>query len=59
MSDSTEDPERLAEEDPAYVRQAKFGRLPARVHPADVVESEDAGPVHDEPDVPMVRREWG
>jgi len=36
-----------------------FRQLPARVRPEDLVEAEEAEPVHEEPGQPMVRREWG
>jgi len=47
------------EEELAQVRQARFGHLPPRVRPEDLVESEPAEPGHEEPEEPMVRREWG
>jgi hypothetical protein len=46
------------EEDLARQRHARFGHLPARVRSEDLVETESAEPVHEEPAQPMVRREW-
>jgi len=47
------------EKELAHLRQTRFGHLPERVRPEDLVESEDSEPVHEEPAEPMVRREWG
>ncbi|MFC6018275.1 hypothetical protein ACFP2T_18950 [Plantactinospora solaniradicis] len=51
--------ERLTDEEFASVRRVRFGRLPARVVPADLVETAETDPPHDEVEPPMVRREWG
>ncbi|GAA3935442.1 hypothetical protein [Actinoplanes auranticolor] len=59
MSGDREQIEPRTEDELAQQRQARFGHLPARVSPEDLVESEEAEPVHEEPDQPMVRREWG
>jgi hypothetical protein len=47
------------EEELADLRHTRFGRLPARVRPEDLIESEETEPVHEEAQEPMVRREWG
>ena len=59
MSGDREQIEPRTEEELTQQRQARFGHLPARVGPQDLVESEEAEPVHEEPEQPMVRREWG
>lgn len=52
--------EPVADEDSAaYRRRVRFGHLPARVRPEELVETKEAEPVHEEPEQPMVRREWG
>jgi hypothetical protein len=58
MNETREEPETRTEEELAQVRQARFGHLPARVRPEDLVESEDTDRHPDEPAQPMVRREW-
>jgi len=59
MSDDRERTESSTEEDLAQQRQTRFGHLPARVRPEDLVETEDPDAAHEEPGQPMVRREWG
>jgi hypothetical protein len=59
MSEDREQPQPSTDEELADLRLTRFGRLPARVRPEDLVETEDAEPVHEEPGQPMVRREWG
>jgi len=59
MSEDRERTEPHTEEELAHLRQMRFGHLPARVRPEDLVETEEAEPVHEEPGQPMVRREWG
>jgi hypothetical protein len=59
MSERREQSEPHTEEELAHQRQTKFGHLPARVRPEDLVETEEAEPVHEEPGQPLVRREWG
>jgi hypothetical protein len=51
--------DRSTDEDFALLRHAKFGELPDRVAPEDMVETADADPAHEEPQQPPVRREWG
>jgi hypothetical protein len=58
MSETRDEPELRTEEQVAQVRQARFGHLPARVRPEDLVESEDTDHRPEEPAQPMVRREW-
>jgi len=58
MGDDREKAEARSEEGLAYLRHMKFGHLPARVRPEDLVETEEAEPMHEEPVQPMVRREW-
>jgi hypothetical protein len=58
MSEHREAPEPHTEEELAEVRQARFGHLPARVRPEDLIESENIEPAQEEPGQPMVRREW-
>jgi hypothetical protein len=43
----------------AELRHVKFGALPARITPADMVETADTGTAAEEPAEPAVRREWG
>jgi hypothetical protein len=59
MSDDREQTETRTEEELARSRHLRFGHLPARVRPEDLVETEEADAVHEEPEQPMVRREWG
>jgi hypothetical protein len=59
MSEDPEQAEPRTEEELAHLRRARFGHLPARVRPEDLVETEEAEHVHEEPEQPMVRREWG
>ena len=59
MSEHREQTEPHTEEELADLRHTRFGHLPARVRPEDLVETEEAEPVHEEPGQPMVRREWG
>jgi len=59
MNDDREQTETHTEQELADLRHLRFGHLPARVRPEDLVETEDADPGHGEPEQPMVRREWG
>ena len=59
MSEHREQNEPHTEEELAHLRHTRFGHLPARVRSEDLVETEEAEPVHEEPGQPMVRREWG
>ncbi len=59
MSEHPEQIEPPTDEELANLRQRRFGQLPARVRPEDLVEAQEAEPVHEEPEQPMVRREWG
>lgn len=59
MGDDRERTGTHPEEELANQRHTRFGQLPARVRPEDLVETEDAGSGHEEPGQPMVRREWG
>jgi hypothetical protein len=59
MSDDRERPDNHTDEDPASQRRVRFGHLPPRVRPDELVESEEAESLHEEPQQPMVRREWG
>ena len=54
----TEEPS-TDDEELARTRSARFGHLPDRVPPENLVEEEDREPAHEEPGQPMVRREWG
>jgi hypothetical protein len=54
-----EQTEPRTEEELAHVRQTRFGHLPPRVSPEDLVETEDTDQAHEEPGQPMVRWEWG
>jgi hypothetical protein len=51
--------ERLTDEEFARLRHVRFGELPARVEPADLVETAETDPPHEELEQPPVRREWG
>jgi hypothetical protein len=59
MGDDREQTETRTDEDLAQLRHVRFGQLPARVRPEDLVETEDTESAHAEPEQPMVRREWG
>jgi hypothetical protein len=59
MSEHPEQTEPQTDEELAHLRHTRFGRLPGRVRPEELVESEETDPVHEEPGEPMVRREWG
>jgi hypothetical protein len=59
MSEDREQTEPRTEEELADLRHTKFGHLPARVRPEDLVETEEAESGPEEPGQPMVRREWG
>ena len=50
--------EQFTDEELAFLRFARFGELPARVMPAEMVETVDAEAEREEPQQPMVRREW-
>jgi hypothetical protein len=41
------------------LRHVRFGELPARVAPVDLVETVQRDASHEEPPEPPVRREWG
>jgi hypothetical protein len=51
--------EPFTDEELAFLRHARFGELPDRVAPGDMVETAEADPAHEEPPQPPVRREWG
>jgi hypothetical protein len=51
--------DRLTDEKFEVLRHVRFGKLPARVAPADLVETTETDPPHEEPEQPPVRREWG
>ena len=59
MSEEREHAEPFTDEELAYLRHVRFGHLPARIQPEDLVETEETDPTHEEPAQPMVRREWG
>jgi hypothetical protein len=59
MSEDREHTERLTDEEFDVLRHTRFGELPARVPPADLVETAETDPAHEEPEQPPVRREWG
>jgi hypothetical protein len=59
MSADRVQPEPRTEEELADLRHTRFGHLPARIRPEDLVETEDADSAQEEPAQPMVRREWG
>ncbi|WBB66106.1 hypothetical protein [Micromonospora sp. WMMD812] len=51
--------EQVTDAEFARRRHVRFGELPVRVVPAeDLVETVDTEPAHEEPEQPMVRREW-
>ncbi|MDG4833798.1 hypothetical protein O7627_31465 [Solwaraspora sp. WMMD1047] len=58
MTDHRDRVERSSDEDFETLRRVRFGRLPTRVLPAELVETAETDPPHEEAD-PMVRREWG
>ncbi|RZU76377.1 hypothetical protein EV384_5026 [Micromonospora kangleipakensis] len=51
--------DRSTDEEFEVLRHVRFGELPARVAPADQVETAETDPPHEEPEQPPVRREWG
>jgi hypothetical protein len=59
MSEHPEQTEPPTDEELANLRRTRFGHLPPRVRPEDLVEAEETEPLHEEPGPPMVRREWG
>ena len=59
MSDDRDQTTARTDDDLTLQRQERFGHLPDRVRPEDVVETADTDSAHDEPEQPMVRREWG
>ncbi|GLZ39531.1 hypothetical protein [Actinokineospora sp. NBRC 105648] len=44
-------PENFTDEELAFLRHARFGELPARVLPADLVELKETEPAHDYADL--------
>jgi hypothetical protein len=59
MDERPASPERLTDEEIEARRRARFGTLPVRIMPADLVETARTEPPHEEPAEPAVRREWG
>jgi hypothetical protein len=59
MADNHEQTETGKEKELADLRHEKFGHLPTRVLPDDLVETEEAKGPHEDPDEHLVRREWG
>jgi hypothetical protein len=43
----------------ALLRRAKFGKLPARVVPDDMIETAETDRPHEESQEPIFRQEWG
>jgi hypothetical protein len=58
MGEHREHTERFTDEEFAFLRHVRFGELPARVAPADMVETAETDPPPEEPGQPPVRREW-
>jgi hypothetical protein len=59
MGEDREQAAARTDEELTSLRHRRFGRLPARVRPEDLVETEETEVAHQEPGQPMVRREWG
>ncbi|MDO3700827.1 hypothetical protein Q3W71_03920 [Micromonospora sp. C28SCA-DRY-2] len=59
MSEDREHADRKKDEEYETRRRDRFGKLPERVAPEDLVETTDTDPAHEEPQEPQVRREWG
>ncbi|HEX5543314.1 MAG TPA: hypothetical protein VFX60_17465 [Micromonospora sp.] len=59
MGDDREHTEPCTDEEFAFLRHARFGKLPARVEPDKLVELAETDLPHEEPAPPQVRREWG
>jgi hypothetical protein len=59
MSQDRVQSEPQTEQELADLRQTRFGHLPDRVRPEDLVETKEADAAPEEPVQPMVRREWG
>nr|MDT0660163.1 hypothetical protein [Micromonospora sp. DSM 115978] len=58
MTEDQDRTERSTDDEFEARRRARFGRLPTRVLPAELVETAKTDPPPEEAD-PMVRREWG
>lgn len=58
MSEEREHSEHFTDEDLAFLRYARFGQLPARVTPAELVETAETDAPPEEPPEPTARREW-
>lgn len=59
MSEEREHTDRSTDDEFEARRHGRFGKLPDRVPPEDLVETKDTDPAHEEPGEPPVRREWG
>ncbi|MGN9910102.1 hypothetical protein ACTMTJ_21365 [Phytohabitans sp. LJ34] len=59
MSEDHDRAEPFTDDELAFLRHVRFGSLPARVRPEDLVETEEADRSREEPQEPMVPREWG
>ncbi len=59
MNDEHGPTEQFTDEELAFLRYVRFGELPARVAPSDLVETTETDLPHEEPPQPPVRREWG
>ncbi|MFI6261393.1 hypothetical protein [Micromonospora sp. NPDC051006] len=58
MGDRRGHADRSKDEEFEEQRHARFGKLPDRVEPEDLVETADTDPPREEPPEPPVRREW-
>jgi hypothetical protein len=59
MGDERAHTERFTDDEFALLRHARFGELPARSAPTELVETAETELPQEEPGQPMVRREWG
>jgi hypothetical protein len=59
MSEDREPVERLADEESALQRSGRFGQLPARVKPEEMVEQVESDSRTDVPEQAFDARTWG
>lgn len=59
MIDDRESAERFTDEELAFLRFVRFGQLPARVLPDELLELASAHPRPDVPELPFDVRIWG
>ena len=50
--------EQFTDEEYAFLRRARFGELPARVAPEDLVEMAETDAPNEDPPEPVLRPDW-